>query len=86
MARCEGLPLSCGSRSKYEADPIKCTACQGPTQSIEMAQPTQDDLLGGAGRVEQHKCANSTCGTIVRFPRYGYAVSFLYSFNLSHLQ
>lgn len=51
-------------------DPVKCTSCQGPTQSIGMAEPTQDDLIGGAGRVEQHKCLNSGCNTIVRFPRY----------------
>lgn len=51
-------------------DPIKCKSCQGSTESIGMAEPTQDDLLGGAGRVEQHKCLDPGCGTIVRFPRY----------------
>ncbi|CCA72866.1 related to PNG1-protein with de-N-glycosylation function (N-glycanase) [Serendipita indica DSM 11827] len=48
-------------------DPIRCTACQGETQSIGMGQPTPDDLQGGAGRVELHQC--KTCRTVVRFPR-----------------
>ncbi|KAG8768602.1 peptide-N4-(N-acetyl-beta- glucosaminyl)asparagine amidase [Serendipita sp. 405] len=49
-------------------DPIPCSKCQGKTESKGMGQPTQDDLLGGAGRVELHRC--TSCGHTVRFPRY----------------
>lgn len=49
-------------------DPIKCTQCQGDTESTGMLSPTQDDVQGGAQQVEAHQCKN--CGTIIRFPRY----------------
>lgn len=49
-------------------DPIKCTVCQGETTHKGMGTPSEDDLAGGAGRVELHQC--NLCGNIVRFPRY----------------
>lgn len=48
-------------------DPIKCPACGGETEFSGMAQPTQAELLDGAGRVESHICVS--CQTERRFMR-----------------
>lgn len=38
------------------------------TKKIGMATPTQNDIAGGASRVESYQCEN--CGNYARFPRY----------------
>lgn len=48
-------------------DPIKCPKCGADTKFSGMAQPTQEELLDGAGRVESHRCVE--CQAERRFMR-----------------
>ncbi|KAG9127176.1 peptide-N4-(N-acetyl-beta- glucosaminyl)asparagine amidase [Ceratobasidium sp. 392] len=54
------------------ADPIKCPKCVSKTQMAGMAQPSEYERGGGAGRVEVHVCSNENgpCDGSFRFPRY----------------
>ncbi|GMK59061.1 hypothetical protein CspeluHIS016_0700760 [Cutaneotrichosporon spelunceum] len=67
----DALVLATARWFKHEyfrwADPIKCT-CGGDTEFSGQGQPNEEDLEGGAGRVELHKC--KVCGEVTRFPRY----------------
>ncbi|KAG9005084.1 peptide-N4-(N-acetyl-beta- glucosaminyl)asparagine amidase [Tulasnella sp. JGI-2019a] len=55
------------------ADPIKCPLCSGKTNFASMGTPDAEESLGGAGRIELHRCAGETqpnCTGLFRFPRY----------------
>lgn len=47
-----------------------CQKCQGETVSIGITTPTPEECVGGASKVELHKCVTPDCGQIERFPRY----------------
>ncbi|CEP03356.1 unnamed protein product (mitochondrion) [Plasmodiophora brassicae] len=47
---------------------LPCSSCGGGTTTIGGAEPNQEELRFGAGRVELHKC--NACGQVNRFPRY----------------
>ncbi|BEI82098.1 hypothetical protein CcaverHIS002_0212580 [Cutaneotrichosporon cavernicola] len=67
----DALVLAAARWFKHEyfrwADPIKC-ACGGDTTYEGQGEPSAEDLQGGAGRVELHKC--TACEKDTRFPRY----------------
>eukprot|EP01116_Phalansterium_solitarium_P017534 TRINITY_DN4347_c0_g1_i2.p1 TRINITY_DN4347_c0_g1~~TRINITY_DN4347_c0_g1_i2.p1 ORF type:complete len:454 (+),score=131.93 TRINITY_DN4347_c0_g1_i2:185-1546(+) len=44
-----------------------CDRCNGATTSIGMGQPTPDEAVYQAGRVEVYSCG--ACGAVTRFPR-----------------
>ncbi|WWC87829.1 uncharacterized protein L201_002721 [Kwoniella dendrophila CBS 6074] len=54
-------------------DPILCSKCNSKTFMIGMSEPNYQERQDGAGRVELHKCSNSSssCGETRRFCRYG---------------
>nr|XP_031862971.1 uncharacterized protein CI109_001446 [Kwoniella shandongensis]KAA5530043.1 hypothetical protein CI109_001446 [Kwoniella shandongensis] len=52
-------------------DPIPCPICGGSTHSEGSASPTTEEREDGAGRVELHKCNDTSCGAVRRFGRYG---------------
>ncbi|KAJ8304846.1 hypothetical protein KUTeg_018429 [Tegillarca granosa] len=47
-----------------------CEGCGGKPRNLGMADPLPDDMLWGAGRVENYKC--DSCQCYVRFPRYNH--------------
>ncbi|XP_066441524.1 peptide-N(4)-(N-acetyl-beta-glucosaminyl)asparagine amidase [Eleutherodactylus coqui] len=47
---------------------LPCSRCGGQTEAKESLSPSDDDLLWGANRVENHYCVK--CQYINRFPRY----------------
>ncbi|KAK4461477.1 hypothetical protein QBC42DRAFT_92694 [Cladorrhinum samala] len=49
---------------------LPCSRCQGATTDEGIAAPTPEERVGGALKVELHKCATPGCGKIERFPRY----------------
>ncbi|KAL0252440.1 hypothetical protein I308_101832 [Cryptococcus tetragattii IND107] len=52
-------------------DPIRCSACDGPTFSAGTVPPDRTERWDGAARVELHVCKDKNCATQRRFPRYG---------------
>lgn len=49
-------------------DRAHCQACNQPMDSKGEGEPTMEDILHGANRVELYQC--SKCGSVDRFPRY----------------
>lgn len=49
-------------------DTLNCSRCGGPTTVTGTVEPTAEDRVGLASRVELHGCAK--CQTAERFPRY----------------
>ena len=56
-------------------DSPKCDHCQGATENIGIEDPTPDELLWGAARVENYICVQ--CNQHTRFPRYNHAGKLL---------
>lgn len=51
-------------------DPIKCPTCNGSTRSAGSAEPTAEERIGRAGRVELHECTANAGHPTRRFARY----------------
>jgi hypothetical protein len=51
-------------------DPILCPTCSGPTRSLGSTAPNDQDLSGGAQRVELHQCTAEPSHPARRFARY----------------
>ena len=51
-------------------DQPACVQCKGKTVTAGHANPTQEELAFGGGRVENYKC--TVCSAFTRFPRYNH--------------